>query len=486
MAKNYHSLVVEAAHEIFALKRASLCGEVLDKYYAHFPDRTKDIFRHFSEKLRNWILYQHVEEKRKALNIRAFTHELDEIIQDLARMQKVLKPTLQRFETSRENSRQLIRASIRKIEKLEEDLVKTQDLKQIKNITKQITELRIENDREIKKAEEEQRNLERRCDQLVRQEQHLIKHLEAERILRSECLAYASEQDIPKPVALEVYGFSIESHFFTYLSPSEYEKLMANSELGVQTKLKDFFIYNESDKVYELKKNLHYHSIFLERNLIGDKKNQSGISYLDKQLKQTFLNRLQHLDFRDYHKDALQFFHFVCDPALEDGIMTREEVNQMLDLSSALKLNKLDSLKVIDAVAIDTQKRLIKNHLQDLFSLALSDNEVHKAEQHLILEIKTLLLNSIKTNFSTLMNCTTDIHLLIDDEEIFMQLCRIAKADDKFLDVEKIFIAEFAKSKKWSTEKVQELAVKSNYATKVDKELKSDIWSLYGAKTPFN
>lgn len=489
MSKNYHSEVVEAAYEIFALQNSDQCKGIIQNKYPHFPNHTKELFYHFAEKLKHWVVYQSIEQDRKETQIRSYTHQLDEIVQNLCRMQKALRPTLLRYDTSRQTARSLIQASNRKIEKLETEIERCEDPKKLKKLKKLKSELKDEitiRNSEIKKTEEEKRNLERRCNQLVQEEQRLKEHIELEISLRQRCIEHAKNNNVLPNIALQIYSFSIESQFFTYLSNKEYETLLQDAELGIQTKLKDFYLWNDHYQVYELKRDLHYYSILLETNLIGHKESQSSLSYLDRHLKTAFNKRLQHLDFRDYRKDAQQFYGLVCEQALEDGVMTKEEVVQMQALSSALKLSKLDAIEILDSIAIETQKAFIKKHLKVLFDLAISDSELHRAEQALILELKRKLFSSIKTNISDMMNDPIDIHLVMNDEEIFIHLCKLAKADDKFLDIEKLFIAEFAKLKGWSLDKVQHMTVKSNYNSTLEKDLEDDLWKIYQVKTPFD
>ena len=486
MSKNYNSEVVEAAHEIFALEKSKFCVEIIDQQYAHFPQETKDLFYHFAEKLRYWMLYKSIQQDKKESKIRSHSKQLDDIVQNLSRMQKVLKSPLQRYDASRSSTRTLIEAATQKVEALKEEANVTNDSKSIKKIEVKIKEIITEKNLEIKKAEEERKNLERRSQQLIQEENKLTEHIHEEYQLRKKCFEHAKEIEISTDVALEIYSFSIESHFFTYLSKQEYQTLMNECDFTVQTRLRDHYNWNEKYKVYELICDLHYFSILKEEHLIGTKDNQSGLSYLDPTLKTAFEKNLQHLDFRDYRKDALDFYKYVCKQALEDGVMTKNEVEQMQAISQALKLTKMDSMEALNEVAIEEQKKIIRQHLKMLFDLAMADDELHKGEQHLILELKKTLFDSIKPNFSALMNQATDVHLIMNDEQIFMLLCRIAKADTKFIEVEKIFIAEFAKEKKWDDEKIQHMVATAGYDTQVNEDLQDDLWNIYGKNTPFH
>lgn len=477
----YCSEVVRACHEIFVRQKAEQTKNEIEALCQSFPSESREKFLSFYEKFRFWILCKKIEELKKEASIKFFAYELEDLMDVLTRMRKALEPTLERYYTGAESSRKLIENSNRKIGFHEEELEKANDPKLIKEHEKKLNVEKKCIEKEECKLREAKVSLAKRCDQMVVHENELIKLLEQFSEIRQQTLDYAKNLCITEAIALEIFSYVLNSRYFTYLSTEEYNQLLDKVNTAAQRTLKNHYEFNEEFGLYQLKEDLHYYSVIQEKQIIGYDDCKSGISYLDPDLKVAFAKHMQHLSFLNYKNDAIDFYGFVCEQALEDGILSTSEISQLKDVTEALGLSSFDFADTLNEVAVEIQKKFIQNQLKDVFDMAYQDQQIEIEERNLIMDLKKALEGSIETDLSKLMEApeNIDIQLVMKEEELFYILCQLAKKDEHFANIEKCLIAAYAKKNHIETSQVKEI-LSGNDMEKRDTE--SQLWKIFVSK----
>jgi hypothetical protein len=461
VSDKYCSDIVDAAHDIFVVNYARQCEEVLEKSYPHFPTETKNNIIQFAKDIKNWLYFREVEDQREKVGIHAFTQELEIMVYRLCAIKKKKFSSLTRYHQSRQASLKSVESLGYKITRIKDHLAKLpKDSDELTTQQQKLETLEKNLEKEHTILHKERVDAEISCKEISEKEEQLIEYIEKEAELRDRCLDLREDQNIAEDLAVEIYGYSIDNRFYTYVTAEDWKAMLEEANMGMREKMKSQYDWDEDVQAHKLKLDQHYHAAIEEdAQLIGEESTRSGSTVLNPIFKPYFDHTSLNSTFKEDKEDVGAFFSFIVAEALADGIMSVNEIKKLLELSKALNLTKLNSIDILDKKALLAQRRLVKDKLKNLFSVAMEDNEIHKDEQNIILELQKLMLKSMEPNLSSLIYPNPDqrLNLIMEDEDIFVEMCRAAMADNLFSSVEKTFVTDFAKRNGWSKEKMLKL-----------------------------
>lgn len=163
----------------------------------------------------------------------------------------------------------------------------------------------------------------------------------------------------------------------------------------------------------------------------------------------------------DMCTEAKAFYRFVCQEALKDGILTEQEIKQMLAIAQTLGLEKNDASSIMNEVALLVQQDLIYSALTAMFEMANAADGIQKDEQLHILSLKKDYQEKIVHDLGEqfLQNPNSNLELCITEEGIFVELLKISFKGNDFGKAELQILKKYAKSMSWTEEQLKKVIV---------------------------
>ena len=286
-----------------------------------------------------------------------------------------------------------------------------------------------------------------------------LEHLEHTRkIIEVQAEGIAKELGLSKSLGKTLFFYMLNDGFFSYISESDWEEMIFNCTSKEQTWLKEHFAFLSSSSAWILNDEQHYYSPFKRKAIVGSR-DSSGISLLDYNIKKLLDEKLPSMSFKRYQNEVREFYASVCFSALEDGILTKEEATMMVDLAKVLRLESMQSRKILNHEAIRVQKDFINENMALFYDLAMSDGNMHREEAKFLVEMKYRLEGDLVDNVAQKIQRIEDdgLQLRMDDTEFFIQLCRLALKDHKLDIAEHEILKSFVRRKGWPELRLNEV-----------------------------
>lgn len=279
--------------------------------------------------------------------------------------------------------------------------------------------------------------------------------------ISGEVGALAKSFGLEEYVGIELLNYKLDG-FFSRVHESHWNQFIDGISAEEKKLLKQYYKFSSKNSFYQLNSDLGYYSLLSEEQLVGTKSEQLGLSYLNNNVKRVINWKMKPFFVIDVQKEVQQFFRFVCKEALKDGILTQQEIQQMLDISEALQLERNEACRIMNEVAIGVQQDLIYTTLKMMFEMANAAEGIQREEQAHILELKSRyherMVKDIGEQF--LSNPNSNLELCVTEEGIFEELLRLAFKGNDFGKEELEILKNYAKSMQWPEEKVKLLIEK--------------------------
>jgi hypothetical protein len=263
----------------------------------------------------------------------------------------------------------------------------------------------------------------------------------------------ARSMSLPEELSQTLFFYTLNNGYFSHLSSSTWTTLMQSCSENEQSWLKEHYEFDDISMAWKLNEEQHYYSPLKEKQIVGHR-DSSGISFLDYNIKKLLDVKLNDMTFTRYDQEVRSFYANICFEALEDGILTQEEIKMMKELAKALHMEWNQALLVLNQEAVRVQKGFVNKNMAMFHELAMADGKMHREEAKFLVEMKSRLDNELISNLSSKLDKVGDegIQLKMDDEKFFVEMCRLALRDDHLDECEKEMLHSFGQQKGWSEE----------------------------------
>ena len=225
--------------------------------------------------------------------------------------------------------------------------------------------------------------------------------------------------------------------------------------------LKTYYKYKSKTGFYELQLHLDYPSAIYGDSILGQKSAKVGPPSSNYLVQRLLERRMKPFYMIDMGTEAKMFYRFVCREALKDGILTRQEIDQMLSIASVLGLVDSDASIIMNEVALLVQQDLIYSALTAMFEMANAADGIQKEEQLHILALKKNYQEKIVHDLGEqfLKNPNSNLELCVTEEGIFVELLKISFKGNDFGKEELEILKKYAKSMNWSEKHLKKVIV---------------------------
>ena len=271
--------------------------------------------------------------------------------------------------------------------------------------------------------------------------------------LEKESEALAKAMSLPEGLSQTLFHYTLNNGFFSHLTQQTWDRLMGSCSAKEQAWVKEHYEYDDISMAWKLIDEQHYYSPLKEKQIVGDRES-SGISFLDYNIKKLLDVKLNDMTFTRYEQEVRSFYANICFEALEDGILTKEEVKMMRDLAKVLLMDWKQALQVMNHEAIRVQKGFINENMAMFHELAMADGKMHREEAKFLVEMKANLESEMINNLSSMLEKVggEGIQLKMDDELFFVEMCHLALKDKHLDPCEQEMLNAFGKQKGWNDE----------------------------------
>jgi hypothetical protein len=276
--------------------------------------------------------------------------------------------------------------------------------------------------------------------------------------LEQQAEVIAQEMGLPKGLGKTLFFYMLNDGYFSYITDNDWSSMIFNCTSKEQSWLKEHFTCVVSQSAWLLNDEQHYYSPLKRKAIVGSR-DSSGISFLDYNIKKLLDEKLVYLSFTRYQDDVRTFYASMCFEALEDGILTKDEVQMMDELAGALRLDPLQARQLLNQEALRVQKDFINENMALFYELAMSDGNMHREEAKFLVEMKNKLEGDMVENVAVMVQRVGDegLQLKMDDSEFFVELCRLALKDKHLDDGEQEILKAFVQRKGWPNIRLVEM-----------------------------
>lgn len=415
--------------------------------------------RFFKSQFKDWSFCRRIIELKLEKDLdRSYLEVRDDLIQKMAKLKRESKAAIDeqveqiehmnevvaRLETSRDEkiaamdeAEQVATGNVQDRETLREELCEIgEELAFRENVRTVLMELAQSKFPELTQWEEDLLVLEKSKESLLK-----------------EVIQLAREMGVDTQKALVLFHYTLNSGYFSYLSQEAWQLLQERCSEKELAWLKEHFQWNEVAQAFVLNDEQHYFSPLQQKQLVGSRPS-AGISFLDYNLKKLLNEKLPEWTITRYENEIRSFYGLICRESLEDGILTVDEISMMSDLAEVLELDKRQAHSIINQEAMKTQKTFINENMALFHELAMADGKMHRDEANFLVEMKTKLEEETISNVSAILKEASQdgIMLKMNDEDFFVEMCRLA-IQDKELDYrEEEMLKGFMSKKGWAIE----------------------------------
>lgn len=431
-------------------------------------ENTMNRVEDFMHRHRLWVYCRKVMVLKKENGIEhSYLESREEIIQKLVNYKRAYRDDLEAY------SRQM-RHIEKVIEKCKERKVYfSKELQHYKN-------------QEMEKSEESVKRLESRLkefDEEIQFRQHVLevqKELAANRFseitqyekelcclekdreaMLEQSLKEASLLDVPESIALTLFHYILNDGYFTYIPEEEWHNMMAMVCSKDQTRLKDHFTYDAQKTAYVLKEEQSYLSPIQRTYLLGDK-NSSGISFMDFGVKRLLSEQLKDLSFHSYLNEVKAFYTYLVNEALDDGVLTREEMHMLDEIAVVLKIKVKSARDILNREAVKIQKNVINEQMMVFYDLAMADGTMQRDEAKFLVEINRKFERQIINKIEEVMASRQgNLRLHLNSEDVFVDMCKMVMKDGVLDAKECEMLMDYIQNQGWDKSKLQPILLKA-------------------------
>jgi hypothetical protein len=429
--------VVDVVYDIFCLGKSLLNQEDFSKIYPKMPKLASEKILNFHQKHRYQQCHTELKEFFGDLPKPVFEHleELTEQCIDLGEQ--------------RRDELELFRDSARRIHGKIENLKLKPNAEEELQLQQQYLEMHEEHGK-VKFPQLSE--LEQELKDVVHQLQNLTDTIAP--ILNSLNVDISSGLELAHMILNEEFSLIQEKHWDSFAENlSQEEKKL----------LKDFYSFKSKKGFYELELHVHYVSPITGEQIIGSKTSQVGLPAQNPLVKKITDKKMKPFYFLDTAKESLSFYRFVCKEALKDGILTAQEIKQMLTIARELDIDSKDAAMVMNEVALAVQQDLIYSALSAMFEMANAADGIQKDEQIHILNLKNVYQEKVVKDLGErfLQNPNANLELCVTEEGIFVELLKISFKGNDFGQSELAILKKYAKSMDWKEEQLKKVIEKT-------------------------
>jgi hypothetical protein len=446
------SQFVRSVHQLFCIDGIELEQLKIDEAASL---RLQD----FREKFYHWSFCRQIKDFKRSHDLdRSYLEVREGLIQKLLRLRKEnkenMKPQIAQIDHMNEMISDLIRQRDQRVEEInrmkkdpairEKELKKgrellcevSEELQFRENVRLVLMELTQSKYPILTQGEEELENLEKTKDQLEKESESLAKSM-----------------SLPEELSQTLFYYTLNNGYFSHLTSSTWGSLMKSCSEKEQSWLREHYEFDDISMAWKLSDEQHYYSPLKQKQIVGHR-DSSGISFLDYNIKKLLDVKLNDMTFTRYEQEVRSFYATICFEALEDGVLTHEEINMMQDLAKALSMDWEQALQVLNQEAVRVQKGFVNKNMAMFHELAMADGKMHREEAKFLVEMKSRLESEILSNLSSMLDRIGDegIQLKMDDEMFFVEMCRLALRDQHLDECEKDILNSFGQQKGWSEE----------------------------------
>lgn len=428
----YCSDVVDAVHSIFVESLQRLSDEELQAQYPHMAEGPRKTIFEFYKKHQFQKLNASLN-KRFADLPKPLFFNLEKKVEQCLEISAQQEYELEAFRKNTDR----IQAKIESCEKNG----KPQDVE----LQKQYLEMHLEHGRA-------------KFPQLTRHEAELKAWASLLKQLPESIQSLAQECEVSFDSAMECAHLILNEQF-TWIQESHWELFIGDCSPEDQKLLKQFYLFKSKNAHYELELHLGYQSPITGEQIIGDKKAFVGPPSSNYMVQRLVQRKMKPFYMLRSDEESQSFYRFVCKEALKDGILTEQEIAQMLEIASNLGLEETCAATIMNEVALLVQQDLIYSALSAMFDMANAAEGIQREEQEHILAIKKQyqdrMVHDLGEQF--LKNPNSNLELCVTEEGIFVELLEISFKGNDFGKEELNVLKKYAKSMKWSEDKLKKI-----------------------------
>lgn len=285
-----------------------------------------------------------------------------------------------------------------------------------------------------------------------------------ERVMSSmidEAKRQAERFQIPESTALTLFNYIANDGYFTHVPEEEWEWVMNHSTSKEQTRLKEHFHYDRSQSAYLLNDEQRYVSPLQRKTLVGNA-HSSGISFLDFQVKKVLNDKLKNLAFQSFYNETKAFFAYLVREALQDGILTVEEMHMVDDIAHVLKIDPAAAKDILNGEAESVQRQFVNQQMMVFYDLAMADGVMQREEAKFLVEMNQKLENQVISKVATTMESRSkDLQLNLNDEELFVDMCKMVMKDGILDSKESEMLLSYIEKRGWDKSRLQPILEKA-------------------------
>lgn len=433
------------------------------------PDVPEDSLlkvRHFQDRRHLWDYCHAVQQLKDREDLqRSYLEVREDLIQRLSRLRKMHKESLEehirqlehieevikgledrRFHYSREVERFREQADREATDRCEERLKEFDEeiafRRNVLNVQMELSQARFP---DITQLEEELQNVESLLGGLRKEGEEL-----------------AEKMNVEREIGIMIFDYILNEGYFTRISVEEWDRLFADCSSKEQSWLKEHYREEAKDGLWVLNDEQHYFSPLRRRMIVGSRPS-TGISFLDYNIKKLLSEKLRHLTFTRYEDDVRTFYAFLSFGAMEDGVLSQEEGAMMQSIAEALHMEKSQARQILNKEAIRIQKEFINENMELFYRLAMADGHMHREEAKFLVEMKAKLEDATVPNVAQVIDRLEkeDLHLQMDDEQFFIEMCTLALKDQRLDLKEQEMLKQFVAEKGWDPARGPELIARA-------------------------
>lgn len=271
----------------------------------------------------------------------------------------------------------------------------------------------------------------------------------------------ADHLNVPDSIALTLFHYIVNDGYFTYIPEEEWNNMMSMTCSKDQTNLKNHFSYDAKRSAYILKDEQSYFSPVRREYLIGNK-DSSGISFMDFGVKRLLNEHLKDLSFHSYLHEVKAFYSYLVNEALEDGVLTCEEMNMLDEIASVLKIKLKSARDILNREALKIQKNVINEQMMIFYDLAMADGVMQREEAKFLVELNRKFERQIIQKIEEVMvSRQSDLQLHLNPEDTFIDMCKMVMKDGVLDAKECEMLMDYAQKQGWEKSKLQPILLKA-------------------------